>query len=92
MTRYFYFWCERCPTRITIATEVPASAPDGEPEYNGGSYVAVASTCDVADLCPACAGQLHDLDTLVAHNEVKLTITDAREEHAAWRARRIGKR
>lgn len=33
MTRYFYFWCERCPTRITVETEAPPSALDGEPEY-----------------------------------------------------------
>jgi len=33
-TRYFTFWCERCPTRVTVETDVPADAhvyPKDEP-------------------------------------------------------------
>ena len=71
-TRYFYFWCERCPTRITIDTDVPASSEYPDPEYTFATdgvalfQARPAKPCDdgleVADLCPACGGQLLDLD------------------------------
>jgi len=97
--RYFYFWCERCPTRITVETEVPSAAPEGEPEYTfagsdgvGLAHVrAVTPTDDgleIADLCPACGSPLHDLDDLMAREIVRLdTIIVDRiaESHAKWR-------
>ena len=103
-TRYFYFWCERCPTRITIETEVPsvAVAPEGEPAYSFAVWdgVGLARACEprgpgddglvVADLCPACGSELHDLDDLMARGLVRLDDDSAEhitKEHAAWRAR-----
>ena len=100
MTRYFYFWCERCPTRITVETEAPPSALDGEPEYTfaGSEGVGLAQAravtptddgLEVADLCPACSSPLHDLDDLVARGDVRLDASAERvtKAHAAWRAR-----
>ena len=86
-SRYFYFWCVRCPTRITVETEVPASefpgefglfAPaDAETEETRSGYAS-------GDRCPACHGKLHNLDELVAQGLVSQTCTTS-EAHAAWR-------
>jgi len=127
--RYFFFWCERCPTRITVETEVSALALDGEPEYafaesEGVGLVRAAwrtaladvraqlvdvrfhhatparleeslTTLDrvlralenrVADLCPACGAQLHDLDDLLARGIVPYHENhESSNLHAAWR-------
>ena len=98
-TRYFYFWCERCPTRITIETEAPPDAPKGEPEYSAAGFNGVGLArahepmsanddgLEVADLCPACGSQLHDLDDLTSRGEVPRFESDTRELHTNWRAK-----
>jgi len=91
ITRYFYFWCERCSTRITVETEVPADAPDGDPQYgfamaDGVGVVVSRDHVSVALNCPACEGQLHDLDEMLARGNVPYH--DSRESsmlHTAWR-------
>jgi len=100
LTRYFYFWCERCPTRVTVETEAPYEAPGGEPQYicpdddGVGSVQTRAPTAhddgmEAAHLCPACGGRLHDLDGLVTCGLVPMNAltSDAadREAHAKWR-------
>jgi hypothetical protein len=95
-SRYFYFWCVRCPTRITVETEAPGIAgADGEPEYAfaesewvGQAAVVVGGEEHLcpADRCPACEGQLHDLDDLLARGLVPYhEDKDSSELHAAWR-------
>lgn len=58
MTAYNGFWCDRCPTRIALATEsdeVSCDAFIGEP-------------------CPLCdAGKLESWDTLIAYNAIPYT-------------------
>ncbi len=98
MIRYFYFWCERCPTRVTVETEAPVGAPDGEPQYISpdddgvGSVQTRAPTAhddgmEAAHLCPACGSQLHDVDSLVAYGLVPAgtLASEAGEAHARWR-------
>jgi len=48
-TRYFEFWCMRCPTRVRVATEVPCTSPDEPPEV-------------VA--CPSCGGAMESGDVV----------------------------
>ena len=95
--RYFYFWCERCPTRITIETEVPAASPGDELEYTFADFVGLAQVraptptddgTEGATLCPACGGVLHDMDELVARDEVPVPFSCSAEAHATWRAKR----
>jgi hypothetical protein len=98
--RRFTFWCARCPTRVTVETEVPPSSSYPDPEYSFASSEGVAA-CRVhpavpgddglvtADLCPACGSQLHDLDELVALGEVPPNTFTA-EAHAAWRGKVAG--
>ena len=95
-TRYFFFWCECCPTRITVETEVAAAAPAGEPEYSfaESEWVGLAVVrepkpgddgLEVADLCPACAGNLCDLDDLFARGILPYHDSkDAPGLHAEW--------
>ncbi len=96
--RYFYFWCERCPTRITVETEAPPDAPDGEPEYtfaesNGVGLAEARPSApgddglEVADLCPACSSPLHDVDDLTARGVIPRFKSDMRELHTNWRAK-----
>jgi hypothetical protein len=94
--RYFYFWCENCPTRITIETEVPAASADGDPEYTFASHVGLARVreptphddgTEMADLCPACGSLLHDVDELVAYGDVPPNCGTP-DAHAIWRAAR----
>jgi hypothetical protein len=93
-TRYFYFWCCNCPTRITVETEVPATSAYPEPEYifaesEGVGLVRVREEVpgddglEVADLCPTCGSQLFDVDDLAARGLIPLnSITP--ETQAAW--------
>ena len=94
--RYFYFWCEHCPTRITVETEVPPSAPNGEPEYSFAESEGVGLAearpvtptddgLEVADLCPACGSPLHDVDDLTARGKIPRFDSDMRAIHAHWR-------
>lgn len=87
--RYFYFWCVNCPTRITVETEVPEVAPAGQPQYDFAMFewvgqVQVGDTRKRADRCPACGGQLWDVDELAARGDIPLNTFTA-EAHAAWR-------
>ena len=93
--RYFFFWCERCPTRVRVETELPAAASGDDPEYSfatsewvGQAHVVVSGDDYLvpADRCPACGGQLHDLDQLVCQGDVPPN-TFTPEAHAAWRER-----
>jgi hypothetical protein len=98
-TRYFSFWCERCPTRITVETEAPPDDPSGGPEYsfaelNWVGLVQVRSPSpgddglEVADLCPSCAGQLRDLDDLLGRQIVPYhELKDSPRLHAEWLAK-----
>jgi len=98
-TRYFYFWCERCPTRITVETDVPATSQYPDPEYTFSTdgvalFQAKPPTptddgLEVADRCPACGGQLCDLDDLILFGHVP--VHDA-EQHPAQHARFIASR
>ncbi len=91
--RYFSFWCENCPTRIHLETEVPSGAPEGQPEYvfAESDWVGLARARDSvpgddglirADLCPACAGPLHDVDDLVAREYLPMKGWTREEESA----------
>lgn len=87
-TRYFSFWCERCPTRVVVETDNPTYI---------GAHLGVASIrVDVGDepivaastRCPACGSQLYNLEDLVSFREVPIhDKTDTAKEHAAWRER-----
>ena len=84
MTRGFSAWCERCATRVSIATEETADEARNVDAHTPGLDMAANMPC------PSCEGKLHDLDTLVAHGEVVpitgwMIETEARV-HAAWRA------
>ena len=96
--RRFSFWCERCPTRITVETEVPYSAPNDEPQYIGPSFDGVSLVrvqepipgddgIEIAELCPACGSRLHVLDDLVVFGHVRLITGDEdfSKRHAEWR-------
>ena len=97
MSRYFYFWCVRCPTRITVETEVPASSQYPDPEYSFAAAECVAAYrarppvpnddgLESADLCPACGSQLWDLDELLARGIVPYHENhESSKLHAAWR-------
>jgi hypothetical protein len=98
VTRYYYFWCERCPTRVTVETEAPVGAPDGEPQYacpadDGVGAVQTRTPTahddgmESAQMCPACGAQLRDLDSLVTYGEVPASTlaSEASEAHAKWR-------
>jgi hypothetical protein len=90
--RYFYFWCARCPTRVTVETEVLPSSTYSDPEYAGAvdgvaSYQARQPTTnddgmEIADLCPACGGQLWELGDVSPNNRTA-------DAHAEWR-RKVG--
>lgn len=80
-TRHIMVWCERCPTRITISTEVPVASVHPNPEYtcfvSEGVALALAhppTAADdglvITDRCPACGGELHDVDELRMRNEL----------------------
>lgn len=96
--RCFWFWCERCPTRVTVETEVPTSSTYPDPEYtfaesDGVGLVRVREPVpnddglETADLCPACGAQLHDLDDLLARGRVPYhERLETSKLHAAWRA------
>lgn len=98
-SRYFYFWCSNCPTRVTVETEVPAAADYPDPHYHfamsegvGSARVAPAEPGDdglvTADLCPACDHPLHDLDDLTARQEVPYhDDSQTPQVHAEWLAK-----
>jgi len=95
MTRHFSFWCESCPTRVLVETEVSAASCYPDPEYVGAmDGVATARIrppvehddgLEIADLCPADGGQLHCLDELIGrgliphHDDI-----DSPNLHAGW--------
>ena len=54
--RYFYLWCETCPTQVIVETDVPVDAP--------GAYYASG---DGPHQCPACHDTLHDWDDIAGH-------------------------
>lgn len=97
MPRYFYFWCERCPTRITVETEVPPGQFYPLPEYNfaESEWVGLAQArpptsgddgLEAASLCPACGGQLHDWDDLAGRETIPYCDEkDVSKVHADWR-------
>lgn len=82
VTRYFYFWCEKCPTRIHLQTEVQQAAPDGQPTYDfaESEWVGQCEQGHVADRCPACGGPLRDTDDLVAREYLPLKGWDPERE------------
>src|ERR1700674_372710 len=91
--RQYGFWCSACPTRIHLETEVKAGARRGEPTYDfaesewvGG--VLLNGDWIAADKCPACHGQLFDVDSLAAHGALPLTGWSEQDEsalHKKWR-------
>lgn len=95
-TRYFFFWCANCPTRVTVETDVPAAADYPDPHYHFACSEGVAAFqarapvenddgLETADLCPACNQPLHDLDYLLATREVPYHETkNTAAVHAAW--------
>jgi hypothetical protein len=98
-TRFFSFWCENCPTRITVETEVQAVMPDGEPTYDfaetewvGQVQTRMPTLADdgyePARHCPACAHELCDLDSLLAVGSVPYHESeDSPRVHAEWIAK-----
>lgn len=83
MTRHFAAWCERCATRVSLATE--------ETEDVSRNVDALTPGADLQSFlpCPACEGQLRDLDDLTARREVPgiWPAMDEADVHRQWRER-----
>ena len=102
MTRHFEFWCESCPTRIKVETDVPGDSVWPKPEYNGeseGVGLALARKpiegddgMVIASFCPADGGQLHCLDDLIGRGHIPYSFggpsDDSPSLHAEWIAKR----
>lgn len=92
-TPRFSFWCPKCPTRVSVQTEVDPAADYPDPHYHfalsEGVRVRPETESDdgleTADLCPACGSPLDDLDDLTARGLVPYHGDgDAPAVHAAW--------
>lgn len=82
-TRGFSAWCERCATRVTIATEETADEARNVDAHTPGVDMEANMPC------PSCEGKLHDLDKLMAYEEVPRSGWKRGDEprvHAEWRA------
>lgn len=98
-TRYFFFWCPICPTRIRVETDVDPAADFPDPHYHFAFSEGVAAVrvkpatehddgLETADLCPACNNPLDDLDELLARRLVPYhDAKDTPAVHAAWLAK-----
>ena len=93
MIRTFWFWCPRCPTRITVETEVSYdeytfALADGVGLVQARQAVDGDDGLEVSTLCPACGAGLEDLDDLLARQIVPYhDAPNSSRLHAAWRAK-----
>lgn len=74
-TRYFGFWCNKCPTRVSVETE--SDKPDAQPYYGEQE-------------CPSCFdGKLVDTDILCGSSEIPYhDEKDSAQVHAEWLKKR----
>ncbi len=84
-TGYYAVWCEKCATRLQLATE------ETEDESRGVDALTPGLDMQASTPCPVCGGKLLDVDELVAFDELPFRgwkEEDEPELHAKLRARR----